>query len=47
MRCNAIVTTHARECPKRNDIVHFDFHTNNILMEDDRVTGVIDWEGCR
>jgi len=40
-----IVAAHASECPKRNDIVHFDFHTNNILIEDDRVTGVIDWEG--
>jgi hypothetical protein len=40
-----IVTERASECPKRNDIVHFDLHTNNILIEDDRVTGVIDWEG--
>jgi len=40
-----IVAAHASECPKRNDIVHFDFHTNNVLMEDARVTGVIDWEG--
>jgi aminoglycoside phosphotransferase (APT) family kinase protein len=40
-----IVAAYARECPKRNDIVHFDFHTNNILIEEDRVTGVIDWEG--
>jgi aminoglycoside phosphotransferase (APT) family kinase protein len=40
-----IVTAHAHECPQRNDIVHFDFHTNNILMEGDRITGVIDWEG--
>jgi aminoglycoside phosphotransferase (APT) family kinase protein len=40
-----IVAGRARECRKRNDIVHFDFHTNNILIEDDRITGVIDWEG--
>lgn len=40
-----IVTEHVSECPKRNDIVHFDFHTNNILIEANRVTGVIDWEG--
>ena len=40
-----IVAARAGECPKRNDIVHFDFHTNNILLEDGRVTGVIDWEG--
>ena len=40
-----IVTDRANECPKRNDIVHFDFHTTNILIEDDCITGVIDWEG--
>jgi hypothetical protein len=40
-----IVAAHASDCPKRNDIVHFDFHTNNVLIEDGRVTGVIDWEG--
>lgn len=39
-----IVVAHAHECQKRNDIVHFDFHPNNILIEDDRITGVIDWE---
>jgi hypothetical protein len=38
-----IVAAHARECQKRDDIVHFDFHTNNILIEGDRVTSVIDW----
>ena len=40
-----IVTARASECPQRNDIVHFDFHINNILIEGDRITGVIDWEG--
>jgi aminoglycoside phosphotransferase (APT) family kinase protein len=40
-----IVAVHARECPRRNDIVHFDFHTNNILIYDQRLSGVIDWEG--
>jgi hypothetical protein len=40
-----VVTDNASDCPKRNDIVHFDFHTNNILIDGDRVTGVIDWEG--
>jgi hypothetical protein len=40
-----IVAAHARECPRRNDIVHFDFHTNNILIYDQRLSGVIDWEG--
>ncbi len=40
-----IVAAYARECPKRNDIVHFDFHTNSILMENGHISGVIDWEG--
>jgi hypothetical protein len=42
-----IVTANAHECPQRNDIVHFDFHTNNVLMENERISGVIDWEGSR
>ncbi|HXN85985.1 MAG TPA: phosphotransferase, partial [Candidatus Binataceae bacterium] len=41
-----IVVAHGSECSKRNDIVHFDFHNGNILIEDDRISGVIDWEGC-
>ena len=40
-----IVAARASECPKRNDIVHFDFHTNNVLIDGDEITGVIDWEG--
>jgi thiamine kinase-like enzyme len=44
-RLQRLVTANASECPRRNDIVHFDFHTNNVLIEDGRVTGVIDWEG--
>ena len=40
-----IVTKNGAQCPKRNDIVHFDFHTTNILSEGDRITGVVDWEG--
>jgi hypothetical protein len=40
-----LVDANARDCPRRNDIVHFDFHTNNILMEDGHISGVIDWEG--
>ncbi|MFZ0660768.1 MAG: aminoglycoside phosphotransferase family protein [Candidatus Binataceae bacterium] len=28
------------------DAVHFDFHTQNILVEDGDITAVIDWEGC-
>ncbi len=27
-------------------LVHLDLHTDNILIEGDRVTGIIDWEGA-
>ena len=30
-----------------DDIVHWDFHSGNILVEGNRVTGVIDWDGLR
>jgi hypothetical protein len=42
-----IVEAHASACPRRNDIVHFDFHTNNVLIDGDTISGVIDWEGSR
>jgi hypothetical protein len=41
-----IAAARGAECPKRNDIVHFDFHNGNILMHENRISGVIDWEGC-
>jgi fructosamine-3-kinase len=44
-RLQCIVAANAGECPRRNDVVHWDFHTNNVLMENDGITGVIDWEG--
>jgi aminoglycoside phosphotransferase (APT) family kinase protein len=44
-RLQCIVAANADECPRRNHVVHWDFHTNNVLMENDRITGVIDWEG--
>lgn len=28
----------------RHDIVHFDFHADNILASPERITGVIDWQ---
>lgn len=28
-----------------DDIVHFDFHTMNILIRGDEVTGIVDWDG--
>ncbi len=33
-------------CPV-SDVVHWDFHGGNILVEGDRVSGVIDWDGLR
>jgi aminoglycoside phosphotransferase (APT) family kinase protein len=29
------------------DVVHFDFQGGNVLVDSDRVTGVVDWEGVR
>jgi hypothetical protein len=29
-----------------NDIVHFDFQPYNILVQEQEVTGIIDWDGC-
>jgi len=45
-RLQRLVTANASECPQRNDVVHWDFHTNNVLIENDRISGVIDWEGA-
>jgi len=40
--------TAASDNPSRpGDIVHWDFNPANILIEGDRITGVIDWEGMR
>jgi len=33
-------------CPA-SDVVHWDFHGGNILVEGDRISGVIDWDGLR
>jgi hypothetical protein len=30
-----------------DDVVHYDFHPGNILVSDDTVTGIVDWDGCR
>jgi aminoglycoside phosphotransferase (APT) family kinase protein len=31
---------------RRGDVVHGDFHPGNVLVSDDAVVGVIDWEGA-
>jgi aminoglycoside phosphotransferase (APT) family kinase protein len=40
----ALTLRHAQSIGPGNDLVHFDFTRANILAEDGRVTGVIDWE---
>jgi hypothetical protein len=30
----------------RDDAVHFDFSPANILVDNDAITGVVDWSGC-
>ncbi|GHO44890.1 aminoglycoside phosphotransferase family protein [Ktedonospora formicarum] len=45
-RCQEIVRTHADAVENRADIVHLDFHFHNILVHDDEISGVIDWDGC-
>jgi hypothetical protein len=29
-----------------DDLVHFDYHPFNVLVDDGRITGVIDWDGA-
>lgn len=41
----ALVTKHADDEVEANDIVHFDFHQGNILVYEDAISGVIDWDG--
>jgi hypothetical protein len=28
------------------DVVHYDFSTHNVLVDGDRITGVVDWDGA-
>jgi aminoglycoside phosphotransferase len=30
-----------------DDLVHYDFHPGNVLVDADRVTGIVDWDGSR
>jgi len=41
-----IVARHRDEPCARDDVVHWDFQGTNILVEGDRVSGVVDWEGA-
>lgn len=42
-----LVASHAGEPAPSGDIVHFDFQGSNILVEDGRISGGVDWEGSR
>ena len=41
-----IASAHAGDECRTDDIVHFDFTAMNVLVEDEQVSGVIDWEGA-
>ena len=43
-RCQATVERFAADVTATEDIVHWDFHSLNVLADGDRVTGVIDWD---
>jgi hypothetical protein len=30
-----------------DDLVHYDFHPGNILVSTGKVSGIVDWDGCR
>jgi Phosphotransferase enzyme family len=40
----AVVLAHRNEHFETNDVVHFDFNTSNILIENGQVSGIIDWD---
>jgi hypothetical protein len=41
----ALVRTHQDEPHRTNDIVHGDFQHANILIDNERISGVVDWDG--
>ena len=45
--CRRAVELHADGLRGRRDIVHWDYTLSNVLLDGDRVTGVIDWGGTR
>jgi hypothetical protein len=44
-RLQALVRAHQDEPHRSNDIVHGDFQHANILMENEQISGVVDWDG--
>jgi hypothetical protein len=45
--CRRAVELHAGTLETRDDVVHWDFTRDNVLLDDGGVTGVIDWGGTR
>lgn len=45
--CQRVVDRHASGIRPCRDIVHWDFTLANVLVDEERVTGVIDWGGTR
>ena len=45
--CQEAVRRFGEQVPDAEQIVHWDFTPDNVLVHDGRVTGVIDWEGVR
>lgn len=45
--CRRAVELHADGLRGRRDIVHWDYTRSNVLVDEGRVTGVIDWGGTR
>lgn len=41
----ALVRAHQDEPHRSSDIVHGDFQHANILMQDEQISGVVDWDG--
>ena len=46
-RCQGAVRRFVDRVPDADAIVHWDFTPDNVLVQDGKVTGVIDWEGVR
>lgn len=46
-RCRHVVERYANAIGERRDVVHWDYTLDNVLVEDGRVSGVVDWAGTR
>lgn len=43
----ALVTDYQGAIEETNEVVHFDFQPANLLIHNDTVSGVVDWDGVR